>query len=77
MKKTERERLTQILFPASHGMKTDFPWLSKRTGIPERTLRRYKHQPELITVDRLLVIVKEMGITPEDTAYAITGRRTV
>ena len=40
--------------------------LSRRTKIPENTLRRYKKRPCIIPLDNLSAIVRVRGLTLED-----------
>ena len=68
-----RERVLKTMLKESRGSKCDIPRLSKETGIPEATLRRYKREPEMIPLGRLLVIAKAMDSTPEEMGYVITG----
>jgi hypothetical protein len=70
-----KERVLTTMLKESRGSKCDIPRLSKETGIPEPTLRRYKREPEIIPLGRLTVIAKVMGSTPEEIGYVITGVR--
>jgi hypothetical protein len=76
MRTKEKQRVKEVLFRESRGssIKCDIPELSKRTGIPEATLRRYKREPDMIPLYRVLAIANGMGIRPEDAGYMITGR---
>lgn len=76
MKARERQRVIEVLFRESRGtsIKCDIPELSKRTGIPEASLRRYKREPDMIPLGRVLAIAGEMGIGAEDAGYMITGK---
>ena len=75
MKKAEEKRVREVLFRETGGSKCDIPWLSRRTGIPEGSLRRYKKDPETIPFSRLVVIADGMGISVQDAGYLITGRQ--
>ena len=70
-----KERAVQTLFGESRGTKCDIPRLSRETGIAEATLRRYRRQPETISLERLSIIAKAMDRTPEEVGYVITGVR--
>ena len=74
MKKAEEKRVREVLFREIGGSRCDIPWLSRRTGIPEVTLRRYKKEPDIIPFSRLLVIADNMGISVQDAGYLLTGR---
>lgn len=73
MKKADRERISGVLFPASRGQRTDIPWISRRTGIPECTLRRYRKMPEQMTLERFVLIVRELGLDAEQVGQIVTG----
>ena len=75
MKKSEKERVQEILFGESRGTKCDIPYLTRRTGIPEETLRRYRREPDTIPFCRLVAIADGMGISVADAGYLVTGRR--
>jgi hypothetical protein len=75
MKKSERERVQEILFMQSRGTKCDIQYLARRTGIPEETLRRYRREPDTIPFCRLVAIADGMGISVADVGYLVTGRR--
>lgn len=75
MKKLDRERIQSVLFGMSRETRCNFVNLSEDTGIPESTLRRYAKEPEKLTIERLLVIVKAMGLSPQEAGYLITGKR--
>lgn len=68
------ERVRDVLFKGMHGYKCDVPELSRMTGIPETSLRRYISNPGTITLDRLCLIIEAVGTKPEDAAYMMTGR---
>ena len=70
-----KERVLRTILKETLGTKCNIPNLSKETGIPEATLRRYKREPETIPLGRLSVIAKAMDSTPEEIGYAITGVR--
>lgn len=73
MKTKEKQRVQEVLFRESPGTKCDIPDLSKRTGIPEATLRRYRREPDLIPLGRFFAMCKGMGLTPEEIGHMITG----
>jgi hypothetical protein len=75
MKKQEKERIQRYLFRLSRGSKCDFAQLSKMTGIPKTTLHRYKDEPDIIPLNRLLLIADAMEISVADAGYLVTGRR--
>ena len=75
MTKKEKDRVQEVLFPQSRGMRTDFAEISRRTGISATTLRRYKREPETIPCGRLLLIVEAMGTSHDDCGYMLTGRK--
>ena len=70
-----KQRAVEILFGEMRGAKCDIPRLSRETGISETTLRRYKREPETISLGRLSVIAQAMDRTPEEIGYVITGAR--
>lgn len=74
MKEQRAEMVRKILFRQSSGSKCDFPTLSKRTGIPVHSLRRYCKNPENIPLDRVILIADAMDTKPADVGYMITGR---
>lgn len=77
MKAKEKQRVQEVLFRQSSGLNTkcDIRELAKRTGIPEASLRRYRREPDMIPLCRLLAIVDGMGISPVEAGYLITGRK--
>lgn len=75
MKDNLKERAVKILFGEMRGAKCDIPRLSRETGIAEATLRRYKREPETISLGRLSAIAKAMDRTPEEMGYVITGAK--
>ena len=77
MKKSEKQRVQEVLFGESRGTKCDIPYLTRRTGIPEETLRRYRREPDTIPIPfcRLVAIADGMGISVADAGYLVTGRR--
>ena len=75
MKDNLKERAVKILFGEMRGAKCDIPRLSRETGIAEATLRRYKREPETISLGRLSAIAKAMDRTPEEIGYVITGAK--
>lgn len=75
MKDNLKERAVKILFGEMRGAKCDIPRLSRETGIAEATLRRYKREPETISLGRLSIIAKAMDRTPEEIGYVITGAK--
>lgn len=73
MKTKEKQKVQEVLFRECPGTKCDIPDLSKRTGIPEVTLRRYRREPDLIPLGRFFAMCKGMGLTPEEIGHMITG----
>ena len=73
MKTKEKQRVQEVLFRERPGTKCNIPDLSKRTGIPEATLRRYRREPDLIPLGRFFAMCKGMGLTPEEIGHMITG----
>ena len=53
----------------------DFPGsisrLAKKTGIPECSLRRYRKNPETMTLEKLRIVSKAVKLTPEQAAKLI------
>lgn len=49
--------------------------LSKKTHIPESTLRLYRRNPGTIPLDRLRIIVKAVGLSSEDIQKLVCGGR--
>lgn len=45
--------------------RVSIPELSRRTGISESTLRRYRSNPAVMTLDRLALICRARGIGAE------------
>ena len=74
MGKKERERTQRILFGVSRGTRCNFRNLEEDTGISECTLRRYAREPEKMSLGRFFLIVKAMGLTPEQVGYMVTGK---
>lgn len=74
MKKQEKERIQRYLFRISRGSKCDFAQLSKMTGIPKATLHRYKDEPDIIPLNRLLLIADAMEIRPQEASILLLGR---
>ena len=73
MTAAQEKRIEEVLFRESRGTRCDIPTLSRMTGIPVTTLKRYKRQPEMIPYGRLIVIAKAMRLTPQESGYLITG----
>jgi hypothetical protein len=44
------------------------------TGIPKTTLRRYKDEPDIIPLNRLLLIADAMEIRPHEASILLLGR---
>jgi hypothetical protein len=70
---TTNEIARGLLFGETDTTKCDFPALSKRTGIPESTLRRYKENPETIPFGRVVKIAQAMRINKEGALVLISG----
>ena len=73
MSAEQERRVGEILFREQRGTKCDFPTLSRITGIPVTTLKRYKRQPDMIPYGRLVVIAKAMRLTPQECGYMVIG----
>lgn len=73
MQEKEKQRIRAVLFRESRGSRCDFGMLSRRTGIPEATLRRYKREPEAIPLNRLLLIAKAMDIDKAEAGTLLIG----
>lgn len=73
MTKKQRERVDEVLFPQSHGIKCDFAEISKLTGIPKSTLYKYKERPDKMPYCRVLQIVTAMGLDSKACGYLLTG----
>lgn len=55
-----------LLFGETEMTRCDFASLSRATGIPVSTLRRYKDHPELIPFGRVRVIAKAQALNEEE-----------
>lgn len=75
MTKQEVKRVQEVLFRQYIGTKTDFAAIHRRTGIPVTTLRRYKAEPDIIPLGRLLEIATAINVEPADFQYMLTGKR--
>lgn len=62
-----------LLFGETLTTRCDFPALSKATGIPVSTLRRYKAKPETIPLERVCVIARASGLNKEGALVLLSG----
>lgn len=62
-----------LLFGETDTTKCDFPALSKATGIPISTLRRYRDYPETIPFGRVCVIAQARRLSKEGALVLISG----
>jgi hypothetical protein len=67
------KRTRKILFRERHGLRYSLSAISKLTGIPVTTLRRYEEIPETIPFGRLITMAEAMEITPEECGELILG----
>lgn len=67
------KRARKILFRERHGLRYSLSAISKLTGIPVTTLRRYEEIPETIPLGRLITMAEAMEITPEECGELILG----
>lgn len=74
MTKKQAQRVAEVLFRNCRGTRCDFTTLSRRTGIPQSTLYRYRDNPDMMPFGRVLVIAEAMQLTAEESAYLITGK---
>ena len=68
-----RERAMVAIFRECRGSKCDLGYLSRRTGIPETTLRRYKREPDMIPLNRLVLIADAMDMDGDEAWYLLKG----
>ena len=76
MTRKQAQRVSEVLFRNCRGTKCDYANLSKRTGIPQSTLYRYRDNPDAMPFGRVLVIADAMQLTAQECAYLLTGKRT-
>lgn len=75
MTRQEEQRIREVLFKEQRTVKCNFFNLSEDTGIPERTLRRWKRCPDSMPFSKALIIAKANGLTPEEAGFLMTGAR--
>ena len=73
MKKRTRQDPARDLIFGKPGSTINVADIARATGIPHTTLARYKARPELITLGRLRIILRERELTDSQIAQLIRG----
>lgn len=75
MKKRTRPDPARDLIFGRPGSSINVADIARATGIPQTTLGRYKERPELITLGRLRIILRERELTDSQIAKLIKGEK--
>lgn len=67
------QRSRKIIFREHHGLTYALTDIGRLTGIPPSTLKRYRENPEIIPLGRLVVIAAAMEVSPEECGELILG----
>lgn len=73
-KRTRQDPARDVIF-GKPGSSINVADIARATGIPATTLNRYKKRPELITLGRLRIMLRDRELTDSQIVKLIKGEK--